>query len=163
MSVFFEDVVLGARTLYGSHAFTAEEILSFARRYDPQRFHVDEAAARETWFGGLCASGWHTATACVRVMAEHQNRAAAEIAAAGGRPARLGPSPGIRDLKWLKPVYPGDVVTYRGHVAEKRELADAPGWGLLVTLTEGVNQKDELVISFLAETRLERRARAANG
>lgn len=162
MSQYFEDVVIGQAVEIGSHQFTREDILAFATRFDPQRFHVDEEAARDSLFGGLCASGWHTACVWMRLMAAHRASMVAAVAAAGERPAGHGPSPGIRELKWLKPVYPGDVIAYRSTPEEKRELRSKPDWGLLVTRNEGVNQRGELVISFLGQLFVERRATAGS-
>lgn len=160
MAHYFEDIVIGETVELGSHLFTREDILSFATRFDPQRFHVDEEAAKDSLFGGLCASGWHTACVWMRLMAAHRARTAAAIAEAGRRPAQHGPSPGIRELKWLKPVYPGDVIAYRSTPEEKRGLRSRPGWGLVVTRNEGMNQKGEMVISFLGQLFVERRVPA---
>lgn len=157
MSAFFEDIVIGETVDIGAHAFTRDEIVSFAGRYDPQPFHLDEEAARESLFGGLCASGWHTAFVWMQLMAAHRARAAEEAAAAGEPAAAYGPSPGIRDLQWLKPVYAGDVVHYSSTPREKIELRSRPGHGLLVSRNEGVNQNGEPVIRFLGQLFVERR------
>ncbi|MGI9384589.1 MAG: MaoC family dehydratase [Methyloligellaceae bacterium] len=157
MSTYFEDFVVGATIDLGSHAFTAEDIVSFARRFDPQLFHLDHEMAKETIFGGLCASGWHTAAVWMRLMVQYRKRTAAEIAAAGGTPPRLGPSPGFRELKWLKPVYAGDVIAFRSTPEDKIELKSRPEWGLLVTRNEGANQSGDLVLSFLGQVFVERR------
>jgi acyl dehydratase len=145
---FFDDVEVGTTVELGAHRFDADGIKAFARQFDPQRFHVDERAARESLFGGLCASGWHTAAVWMRLMVA-QRRAAGEAARAlGSPPARLGPSPGFRDLKWLKPVYAGDVVSYRSTVVDKRASASRPGWGLVFNDNEGVNGRGEPVFRF---------------
>jgi acyl dehydratase len=150
MTAFFEDVTVGDEVELGSFAFTAEDIKRFAARYDPQVFHLDEAAAAASHFGGLCASGWHTAAAWMKVMIAYQERRAAEARTAGRPVAELGPSPGFRDLKWLKPVYAGDVVTYRSRITGKRVSGSRPGWGLVMQDNTGTNQKGELVFSFAA-------------
>lgn len=160
MSAYFEDIRVGEAIDLGAHTFTREEILSFAQRFDPQPFHVDEAAAKESLFGGLCASGWHTAMVWMQLMAAYRARAAAEAEASGRRPAVYGPSPGIRALKWMKPVYPGDVVRYSSTPQEKIALKSRPGHGLLISYNEGVNQDGEPVISFLGQLFIERRAPA---
>jgi acyl dehydratase len=157
VSFFFEDIVVGEALELGAHTFTREEILSFARRFDPQPFHVDEDAARDSLFGGLCASGWHTVSAWMRLMARRRAEMVAEAEAAGRIVARYGPSPGLRELKWLKPVYPGDTIAYRSTAQEKVELRSRPEFGLLVSLNEGVNQEGDLVISFLGNVFVERR------
>jgi acyl dehydratase len=95
---YFEDMRVGERTELGSHTFTAEEIKAFARRYDPQMFHVDEAAAG-SHFGGLCASGLHTAAMYMRHFVEAERREADALRARGETPAKAGPSPGIRELR----------------------------------------------------------------
>lgn len=154
---YFEDIVVGERTELGSHRFLAEDIKAFARRFDPQRFHVDEAEAERSHFGKLCASGWHTASMWMRKMVEH-DRSETEAMQARGEPvARIGPSPGFRDLKWLKPVYVGDVVTYATEILDKRESGSRPGWGILRLLNSGTNQNGELVVSFVSTAFVERR------
>lgn len=157
MTGFFEDIEVGEVLDLGSHLFTEEDILSFARRFDPQRFHVDPVAAKDSLFGGLCASGWHTASVWMRQMVRHQAQLMAEASGSGRRLPRFGPSPGFRELKWLKPVYPGDEIAYRATVTEKVELNSKPRWGLVRTLAEGVNQKGETVISFIGQVFVERR------
>src|SRR5690554_1859971 len=117
---YFEDIAVGDVYEVGRHTFSAEEIKSFARRFDPQYFHVDEEAAKSSHFGALCASGWHTALAWMRLMVAYRRREA-EAAHASGRPVgRMGPSLGFRELKWLKPVYAGDTIEYRSEVTKIR-------------------------------------------
>src|SRR4029079_15096116 len=117
---FWDDIAVGQRTELGRHTFTTYGIKSFARRFDPQPFHLDEAAAARSHFGALCASGWHTASVWMRLMVEHTNREDQAIRARGELSAALGPSAGSRELKWLKPVYVGDTVTYFTEVLDKR-------------------------------------------
>jgi acyl dehydratase len=150
MTGFFEDVAVGDVAVLGSYEFTPDEIKRFARRYDPQVFHLDEAAAAASHFGALCASGWHTAAAWMKVTIAYQERLAAQARAAGRLVAVLGPSPGFRDLKWLKPVYAGDVLTYQSRITGKRVSASRPGWGLVTQDNSAVNQKGELVFAFTA-------------
>lgn len=102
----------GERIVLGELLFTAEDIIRFARQYDNQPFHTDADKARDTLFGGLCASGWHTCAGWMKMMIAFQRAEAERLAAEGIVPPRMGPSPGFRDLKWLKPVYAGDTVTY---------------------------------------------------
>lgn len=129
----------------GSFTFTAPDIVAFAQAFDPQRFHVDEAAAKASLFGGLCASGWHTTAIWMRLMVEHRRR----VQAAQGREApRLGPSPGFRNLKWLKPVFAGDTISFTTAVSDKRASASRPGWGLAFHHNEGRNQHGDLVFAF---------------
>jgi acyl dehydratase len=154
---FFEDLRIGTRTELGSHTFTADEMKAFAREYDPQPFHLDEAAAAQSNFGALCASGWHTAAVGLRLNVEDRQRRQAEMRARGEAVAKTGPSPGLRDLKWLKPVYVGDTIAYAHEIVELRTLADRPDVGLRVARNTGTNQHGELVYSLLSSTFIERR------
>ena len=158
---FWEDIVVGERAEVGRYTFSADAIKGFARRFDPQPFHLDEAAAARSHFGALCASGWHTASMWMRLMVEHQNREDEALRARGEAIAMLGPSPGFRELKWLKPVYVGDTITYSTEVVEKRASNSRPGWGLMSIRNSGVNQKSEPVISFISVAFVERRKKAA--
>ena len=154
---FFEDIKVGDITMTGRHTFTADEIKSFAGRFDPQLFHLDEAAAEASHFGALCASGWHTAVVWMRLMVD-QRKALVEAANARREPvAAIGPALGLRDLKWLKPVYVGDTIDYKTVVTELRMSNSRPGFGLMTTLSSGVNQNGEPVISFISTTFVERR------
>ena len=134
---FLEDIRIGERHEIGRHTFTADEIKRFARTYDPQPFHVDEEAAARSHFGALCASGWHTAAVCMRFLVERRDRVVAELKARGEPVAVWGPSPGFRELKWLKPVYVSDTITYATQPLETRVSKSRPGWGLLSSLNTG--------------------------
>jgi acyl dehydratase len=158
---FFEDIAVGERYELGSYTFTAEAIKSFARCYDPQPFHLDEEAAARSHFGGLCASGWHTASAWMGLMVRYHRRADEERRVRGEAVAELGASPGFRDLKWLKPVHVGDTVAYAMEIIEKRPSNSRPGWGLMTIWNTGTNQKGEPVISFVSIAFVERRGDAA--
>jgi len=154
---FFEDIAIGERAELGRQTFTAGDIKAFAGRFDPQLFHLDEAAAARSHFGALCASGWHTAAVWMRLMVEHQRREDAARRERNEPVAELGPSPGFRDLKWLKPVYVGDTVNYAMEIIEARPSNSRPGWGLITLRNTGVNQKGEPVISFVSVAFVERR------
>jgi acyl dehydratase len=158
---FFEDITVGERHDIGRHMFTAEDIKAFAVRFDPQAFHVDEAAAARSHFGALCASGWHTASVWMRLMVDHQRRDDAARRTRGEPVARLGPSPGFRELKWLRPVYVGDTISYATEIVETRPSNSRPDWGLITLRNTGVNQKGEPVISFVSVAFVERRQAAA--
>lgn len=147
---FFEDQRIGDRYEVGSHTFTAESIKAFGRRFDPQPFHVDEAAGAASNFGALIASGWHTVIAWMPLMVAYRNRIADEMRARGETPALTGPAPGVTDLKWLKAVYAGDTVTYATEVTALRPSGSRPEWGLATLLTTGVNQRGDTVVSFLS-------------
>ena len=154
---YFEDVQVGDVFPVGRHTFTADEIKAFAGRFDPQLFHLDEAAAEQSHFGALCASGWHTAVVWMRLMVDRR-RGLAEAARARGEPvAAMGPALGFRDLKWLKPVYVGDTIDYKSEVTELRPSGSRPSSGLMTILSTGVNQRGEPVISFVSTTFVERR------
>jgi acyl dehydratase len=160
MMKFYEDLAVGDRAEIGTHVFTADEIKAFAKAYDPQLFHVDEEAAKASHFGALCASGWHTAATWMRLMVHHRRREA-EILAERGEPIpELGPSPGFRELRWFKPVYAGDTISYATEVVEKRASISRPEWGLVGFLNSGANQRGEKVVSFTSTAFVGRRVRA---
>ncbi len=146
--IYFEDLRVGDREELASHTFTAEEIKAYARRFDPQPFHVDEAAAVNSHFGALCASGWHTAAMWMRYFVEHRCKLAAAARAQGEPVAESGPSPGVTDLRWPKPVHAGDTVLFANEIIELRDTGKRPGWGLMVASSTGVNQRGEVVLSF---------------
>lgn len=154
---FFEDLKVGDVFPVGRHTFNAEEIKAFAQRFDPQLFHMDEAAAERSHFGALCASGWHTAAAWMRLMVDQRRSQMEAAAARGEKVPSMGPALGLRDLKWLKPVYVGDAIDYKSEVIELRVSNSRPGTGLMTILSSGVNQKGETVISFVSTTLVERR------
>jgi acyl dehydratase len=152
---YFEDVQVGDTFEVGRHTFNADEIKGFARRFDPQLFHLDETAAKRSHFGALCASGWHTAVVWMRLMVDYR-RGMAEAARARGEPvAGLGPALGFRKLKWLKPVYVGDTIAYKTEVIETRTSNSRPDRGLMTILSTGTNQNGEPVISFVSTTFVE--------
>ncbi|MGY2047248.1 MaoC family dehydratase [Methylobacterium sp. JK268] len=152
-----EDLPLGRPFDLGTYDFPREEILDFARRFDPQPFHVDEDAARQSHFGGLIASGWHSAAGWMNRMVAARDRGAAAARGRGEPAAASGPSPGFRDLQWLRPVYAGDRIRYSVTITDTRASRSRPGWGLVSHRAEGVNQAGELVLRFdgayLAPTR----------
>jgi acyl dehydratase len=154
---YFEDIAVGETFPLGRHTFNADEIKAFATRFDPQLFHLDEDAAAQSHFGALCASGWHTALAWMRLMVDFRRRQD-EAARARGEPvAAIGPALGFRELKWLKPVYVGDTIDYASEVVEARVSNSRPGFGLMTIRSTGVNQNGETVITFLSTAFVERR------
>ena len=155
---YFDDIDVGDRLALGTHTFTAADIKGFAAQYDPQPFHMDEAAAAKSHFGALCASGWHTIAAWMNLRVQYGKREDAERAARGEVIAKLGPSPGFRELKWLKPVYAGDTICCQCEVTERRLLRSRPGWGLISTRNSGVNQQGETVIAFVSSAFVECRS-----
>lgn len=144
---FFEDVAVGDVTPLGAYAFTTANVVAFARRYDPQPFHVDEAAAVASPFGRLAASGWHTAAAWMKCFVAHRT-GVLERASADGVEPRYGVSPGFRDLKWLKPVYPGDTIRFDTETVGRRASVSRPGWGLVFSRNSGWNAAGERVFEF---------------
>lgn len=153
---WFEDLVIGTRQELGSHLFTEAEIIRFAAKFDPQYFHVDPEAAAGSPYGGLIASGWHTASTWMKLMVRVL-RARAEQPDERGRKPAPGPSPGFLDLKWPNPVRPGDTIAYSATLIEKVELRSRPQWGLIRSRNEGVNQRGELVLSFIGQALVQRR------
>ena len=154
---YFEDIQVGDTYAVGRHTFSADEIKAFAQRFDPQPFHVEEAAGERSHFGALCASGWHTAVVWMRLMVDHR-RGMMEAARARGEPvAGIGPALGFRELKWLKPVYVGDTIDYQSEVVETRVSNSRSRSGLMTIRSTGVNQNGEPVISFVSTTLVERR------
>jgi acyl dehydratase len=158
---FFEDLQVGQRRELGSFTFTAELIKKFAAQFDPQAFHLDEEAGRNSLFGGLAASGWHVASVCMKLLVADGQRQAAEMAARGEKVAIWGPSPGFRDLRWLKPVLAGDVVSYASEVETLRTSEKRPEWGIVQARNTGTNQRGELAFSFLATAFVPRRNSAS--
>lgn len=160
VSDFFEDLVIGTRLDLGTHTFTREEIVGFAGRYDPQPFHLDEAAAALTQFGRLAASGWHTVAVWMKLYVAHRQAMMTNLLSRGETPSRPGPSPGFRQMKWRKPVHVGDTIRYASILVGKRVTA-TPGWGLIFHHNTGVNQDGEVVLEFDGSVFWERRTGAA--
>lgn len=156
-SNYFEDRVIGETADLGSHTFGKDEIVAFAREFDPQPFHLDETAAKSSLFGALCASGWHAAAHYIRLSVALRQGIEAKIRAAGGTVAIYGPSPGFKNVRWLKPVFVGDTITYRNRVTEKIDLKSRPERGLIVSETHGRNQKGEIVFAINGQILAERR------
>jgi len=154
---YFEDIKVGDAYELGRHTFNAEEIKAFARRFDPQRFHLDEAEAKNSHFGALAASGWHTACVWMRHMVEHYRREGEAARRRGERQGAIGPAPGFKDLKWLKPVYAGDTISFRSEVIETRASASKPKRALLTLRSTATNQHGEPVMTFQSTTFIERR------
>ena len=154
---FFEDIAIGQRREVGSFTFTAELIKKFAAQFDPQRFHLDEEAGRQSLFGGLAASGWHVGSVCMKLLVADGQRLAREAAARGEEVAVWGPSPGFRDLRWIRPVLAGDTISYASEVESLRSSDSRPQWGILQARNTGTNQRGELVFSLLATAFVPRR------
>ena len=154
---FFEDMAVGQRREVGSFTFTADDIKRFATQYDPQRFHLDEEAGRNSLFGGLAASGWHVGSVCMKLLVADGQRHMREAAARGEKVAVWGPSPGFRDLRWTKPVLAGDSITFSSEIESLRTSEKRPEWGIVQARNSGVNQRGEPVFSLLATAFVPRR------
>ncbi|TPN77562.1 MaoC family dehydratase [Mesorhizobium sp. CU2] len=143
-----EYLLIGETVTLGSHTFEPEEIKAFARKYDPQIFHIDEEAAKKSVLGGLCASGWHTAATWMKYNLEKRMETEGVRWTGPGPQPEFGPSPGFRNLKWLKPVYAGETVTFTRTAQAHRPLAGRPGWNLLTLRCEGIDSTGAKVIEF---------------
>lgn len=154
---FFEDMEIGVRREVGSFTFTAEQIKKFAAQFDPQAFHLDEEAGRKSLFGGLAASGWHVGSVCMKLMVADGQRMSREAVARGEEIAIWGPSPGFRELRWIKPVLAGDTISFSSVIELKRMSEKRPEWGILQSRTSGINQRGEPVYSLLATAFVPRR------
>ena len=154
---FFEDIEIGQRRELGSFTFTAELIKKFAAQFDPQRFHLDEEEGRKSLFGGLAASGWHVGSVCMKLLVADGQRQAAEAAARGEKLAVWGPSPGFRELRWIKPVLAGDTISFTSEIVSMRTSEKRPEWGILEGRHTGINQRGELVFALRATAFVPRR------
>lgn len=137
---YFEDYPVGASTEVGAVTVSEAEVLEFARRYDPQPFHVDAEAAARSIYGGLIASGWHTCALMMRVLVDSHWLSPA---------SSLG-SPGVDEVRWLLPVRPGDTLTVRATVLEARRSRSKPDRGVVRSRLEAVNQLGATVLSLIA-------------
>lgn len=136
----FEDIVVGSTQRFGQYEVTRDEVTEFAARYDPQPFHLDDEAAAATHFGRLSASGWHT---CAMTMAML-------VANMKAHPqAGLG-SPGVENLRWVKPVYPGDTLRVETEVLEKRQSGSRPEMGLFKSSIRTFNQHGDVVLEMIS-------------
>ena len=138
--IFYEDLAIGTTRNFGAFEVTREEVMEFASKYDPQPFHLDDEAAAQTHFGRLSASGWHTCSMTMRMMVDNMMNE---------KSAGLG-SPGVDQLRWKKPVYPGDTLRCETEVIEKRRSASRPEMGIFKSRIRTFNQKDEIVLEMVS-------------
>jgi len=138
----------GKKVITGTLVFTAEDIVRYAKKYDPQPFHVDADAAKNYVFGGLCASGWHTCAGWMKTYIAYWQKEVARLEAEGLVAPKLGPSAGFKKLQWLKPVYAGDSITYSVELVETRPLMSRAGTFINMTVCDGVNQNGETVMRY---------------
>jgi acyl dehydratase len=148
MTTLDEYFRIGETITLGSHNFGPEEIKAFARKFDPQPFHVDEEAARGSLFGRLCASGWHTAATWMKCNLQHREDTGEMPWEGPGPRPQFGPSPGFEKLKWLKPVYAGETVTFTRRAIGHRALATRPGWRVLTMACEAFDSTGDKVLEF---------------
>lgn len=142
-----ERLGIGTTIQLGTHTFRAEEIKDFAVKFDPQRFHMSEEEAKNSVFGALCASGWHTAA----MWARHNALKNAELIEAARRRSasfEIGPALGLKNLKWLKPVFVGDTVAFTRTPRSQRALASRPGWHAVNSLCEAVKADGDAAMRF---------------
>lgn len=145
--LYLEDMQVGARRSYGRYEVTREEVLEFARKYDPQPFHLSDEEAAKTHFGRLAASGWHTCSMSMAMFVEAmKDYPTASLGAAG-----------VDELRWLKPVYPGDVLRCESLVLEVTPSRSRPEMGSILNETTTFNQHDEPVLRFTARALMRRR------
>ena len=138
--IYFEDLVIGAKSSFGSYHVTREEVIEFAIKYDPQAFHLSDEAAAQTHFGRMSASGWHTCAMTMAMIVENLQAT---------KQAGLG-SPGLDELRWMIPVYPGDTLRCENELLEKRQSASKPEMGIFRTKVMVFNQHDQIVLSFIS-------------
>src|SRR5262245_61515253 len=139
---------IGVTTVLGSHMFEADAIKAFARKYDPQPFHVDEDAAKRSVFGGLCASGWHTAATWMKYnLAKGMETEGKRWTGPAALP-EFGPSPGFKNLKWPKPVYAGETITFPRRGVTHRPVSSRQGWRLLSIRAEAFDSTGDMVLEF---------------
>jgi acyl dehydratase len=135
--LFWEDFPAGQHLEFGAMPVSREAVLDFARQFDPQPFHLDDAAAEASLFGRLSASGWHTCAMAMRMMCDEYLLDAASLG-----------SPGIDSLRWLKPVHPGDTLRMHMHVIEARPMNSKPNVGLVKSRWELHNQHQQPVLTM---------------
>jgi acyl dehydratase len=136
---YFEDYPVGAVFEFGEIAVDEQELVEFARRYDPQSFHTDSEAAAQSMFGGLIASGWHTAALMMRMLVDHYLSKIASLA-----------SPGVDELRWQEPVRPGDMLRLRVTVQDARRSCSRDDRGVVNSSIEVFNQHDRVVMTVKA-------------
>ncbi len=152
--MYLEDIPLYVPAKVGSHTFTADDIIAFAREFDPQPFHLSEEGGKASHFGGLCASGWHVAAVWMRLTVamldamSNMDRGTTADAQPDDDRLRGGFSPGFRNMRWRRPVFAGDTVSYTSIVKRKRYSASRKNWGLLSHHNKGENQHGDEVFSF---------------
>lgn len=144
----FELIKPGMVQQLGSHTFTADEIIAFAQKYDPQPFHLSQEGGEQSHFGALCACGWHTASMWMRCNVEKRDSEILKSTGYTGPKPEYGPSPGIRNVRWLLPVFVGDTISYSTEITGKRKTPHRPGWGMVFSKNLAHNQHGKLVMDM---------------
>ncbi len=136
----FESMAVGQIQNFGAYEVTETEVIEFAKKYDPQFFHLDREAAKHSLFGGLCASGWHTCAMTMSMMVENMDKTGCSLG-----------SPGVDDLRWIKPVYPGDILSVSMEVLETRPSKSRPNIGFVTSKVTVSNQHKIAVMEFISK------------
>lgn len=136
MGLSYEDLEVGKTYEVGSHTFTRDEIVQFAQQFDPQPFHVSEEAGAASMFGGLVASGWHTCSVMMGMLVRNFLQGSTSMG-----------SPGIDDIRWIKPTRVGDTLTMMNTIVSKRVSASKPDRGIVETRWDGINQHGETIVT----------------
>ncbi len=139
---------VGQTVTIGLNHFDPASIIAFAKKFDPQPFHLSEETAKGSVFGALCASGWHTAAAWMKCNIAAGFPPEGIVWTGDGPAPQFGPSPGFKNLKWLKPVFAGETVTYTRKVTGHRPLLSRPGWHVFTSWNEGFDSTGDKVIEF---------------
>lgn len=150
--LYWEDFVIGHESQYGSKTVTTEEIIEFASKFDPQRFHMNEEQAQKTIFKGIIASGWHTCSMMMKMMCDEYIVRSSSIG-----------SPGLENITWHKPVRPGDTLRVKSKILDKRTMDSKPTIGLVQNLWECLNQNDQVVASMTGWTMFLKRPNTLEG
>ena len=142
MSLWFDDLHVGDKARFGRYEVTREEVIEFASKYDPQPFHLEDEAAAKGLFGAIAASGWHTTAMTMRMQVDYWKETGMDKASLGGA--------GMDELRWLRPVYPGDILSCETEILEVTLSRSKPDRGFVKTRWTTYNQKDEPVMTLVA-------------
>ncbi len=148
MTTFFDRIEIGMMQELGSYTFEADEIIEFATEFDPQPFHLSQEAAEKSNFGSLCASGWHTLSVWMKLNIKNGRSEFSRLVGAPCPETLFGPSPGVRNIKWLHPVYVGETIRYTSEITAKRKNPKRAGWGMVLSHSQGFNAAGECVMKM---------------
>ncbi|MEZ5656231.1 MAG: MaoC family dehydratase [Sphingobium sp.] len=142
MTRYFDDLELGATERFGRYKVTREEVIEFASNYDPQLFHLEDEAASKSIFGKISASGWHTCSMMMRMQVDHWKDIGIDKASLGGM--------GMDELRWTKPVYPGDILSCEVTLIEKKVSKSKPDRGIVKSRCKVYNQDGDIVLTMVS-------------